>query len=145
MTGRRLHRAAANGSFSSHIRALKLEHCPQKPRRMQPPGPISGIGSRHRAPSPEIESALLAVPAENHGHHEPHSRFTWLWLKTNGIPFWDRCTTQFRTYFSGDWDVHWGFGVLTHGHLSTCWLAHSSDGLQRSRPDTQHFALVLYT
>ena len=33
---------------------------------------------------------------------------TWLWVKTNGIPFWGRCTTHFRTYFSGDWDVHWG-------------------------------------
>ena len=21
-------------------------------------------------------------------------------------------------YFSGDWDVHWGCGLLTHGHLS---------------------------
>ena len=21
----------------------------------------------------------------------------------------DRCTTHFRTYFSGDWDVHWGY------------------------------------
>ena len=21
-------------------------------------------------------------------------------------------------YFSGDWDVHWGYGFLTHGHLS---------------------------
>ena len=19
-------------------------------------------------------------------------------------------------YFSGDWDVHWGYGMLTHGH-----------------------------
>ena len=19
-------------------------------------------------------------------------------------------------YFSGDWDVHWGYGILTHGH-----------------------------
>ena len=28
-----------------------------------------------------------------------------------------RCTTQFRTYFSGDWDVHWKHGVLTHGHV----------------------------
>ena len=25
--------------------------------------------------------------------------------------------TQFRTYFCGDWDVHWGCGVLTHGHM----------------------------
>ena len=21
-------------------------------------------------------------------------------------------------YFSGDWDVHWGYGVLTHGHMA---------------------------
>ena len=20
-------------------------------------------------------------------------------------------------YFSGDWDVHWGYGILPHGHL----------------------------
>ena len=20
-------------------------------------------------------------------------------------------------YFSGDWDVHWGYGLLTHGHI----------------------------
>ena len=33
-----------------------------------------------------------------------------------GIPFWDRCTTHFRTYCSGDWDVHWGW-VLTHGQI----------------------------
>ena len=26
---------------------------------------------------------------------------SWLWVKTNGIPFWARCTTHFRTYFSG--------------------------------------------
>ena len=28
-------------------------------------------------------------------------------------------------YFSGDWDVHWGYGVLTHGQFSfgrgACW------------------------
>ena len=28
-------------------------------------------------------------------------------------------TTHFRTYFSGDWDVHWGYGILTHSHI---WL-----------------------
>ena len=26
-------------------------------------------------------------------------------------------TTHFRTYFGGDWDVHWGCGSLTHGHI----------------------------
>ena len=32
------------------------------------------------------------------------------------VPFWARCTAHFRTYFSGDWDVHWGsIGILTHG------------------------------
>ena len=20
-------------------------------------------------------------------------------------------------YFSGNWDVHWGYGLLTHGHV----------------------------
>ena len=39
-------------------------------------------------------------------------------VNTNGIPFWGRCTTHFRTYFSGDWDVRWGYGLLTHGHIS---------------------------
>ena len=36
-----------------------------------------------------------------------------------GIPFWlvGEFTTQFRTYFSGDRDVHWGYGLLTHGHV----------------------------
>ena len=43
----------------------------------------------------------------------------WLWVKIKPpgygcgskpmVPFWDRCTTHFRTYFIGDWDVHWGY------------------------------------
>ena len=36
------------------------------------------------------------------------------------------CQNRFRTilggfglvYFSGNWDVHWGYGLLTHGHVS---------------------------
>ena len=28
-----------------------------------------------------------------------------------------RCTTHVLTYFSGDWDVDWGCGILTHGHV----------------------------
>ena len=27
------------------------------------------------------------------------------------VPFWGRCTTHFRTNFSGDWDVHWGYNL----------------------------------
>ena len=37
------------------------------------------------------------------------------------VPFWDRCTTL--VYFSGDWDVHWGYGVLTHGQFSVSCLS----------------------
>ena len=30
-------------------------------------------------------------------------------VETNGIPVWGfRCTAHLRTYFSWDWDVHWG-------------------------------------
>ena len=31
-------------------------------------------------------------------------------VKTVSVPFWGGCTTHFRTYFSGDWDVPWGYG-----------------------------------
>ena len=36
-----------------------------------------------------------------------------------GIPLWlvGEFTTHFRTYLSGDWDVHWGYGISTHGHF----------------------------
>ena len=34
------------------------------------------------------------------------------------VPFLGRCTTHFRAYFSGDWDVHWGYGILTHGQVA---------------------------
>ena len=29
-------------------------------------------------------------------------------------------------YFSGDWDVHWGYGILTHGHILRLSLVHPS-------------------
>ena len=36
----------------------------------------------------------------------------WLWLsKPMGSHF--GVGAPFRTYFSGDWDVHWGYGLLT--------------------------------
>ena len=54
-------------------------------------------------------------------------------VKTNGIPFWlvGEFTTHFRTYFSGDWDVHWGVtGILTHGHVAClCTMPCSNDGM----------------
>ena len=44
----------------------------------------------------------------------------WLWVNTNGIPFWGRCTTHFRTFLGGDWDVYWRYEILTPGHLGPC-------------------------
>ena len=39
-------------------------------------------------------------------------------------PFWGFwCTTHFRTHVSGDWDVHWRYGMLTHGHMISDQLA----------------------
>ena len=39
-------------------------------------------------------------------------------VKTNGSHFGvGEFTTHFRTDFSGDWDVHWRYGILPHGHI----------------------------
>ena len=37
-----------------------------------------------------------------------------------GIPCWGigEFTTHVRTHLSRDWDVHWGYGLLTHGHVN---------------------------
>ena len=41
------------------------------------------------------------------------------WSKPMGSHFGvGEFTTHFRTYFSGDWDARWGYGILTYGH--TC-------------------------
>ena len=32
----------------------------------------------------------------------------WVWVKS---------TPPILVHFSGDWDVHWGYGILTHGHV----------------------------
>ena len=40
------------------------------------------------------------------------------WSKPMGSHFGvGEFTTHFRTYFSGDWDVHWGYALWTHGHV----------------------------
>ena len=39
-------------------------------------------------------------------------------VKTVGIPFVLIGAPPILVYFSGDWDVHWGYGLLTHGHFS---------------------------
>ena len=34
--------------------------------------------------------------------------------------------THFRAYLSGDWDVHWGYGVLTHGQMTMGNFSHGT-------------------
>ena len=52
------------------------------------------------------------------GQVESVSRANWPWLSTPmGSHFGGKCTTHVRNYLSGDWDVHWGYGVLTHSQL----------------------------
>ena len=38
----------------------------------------------------------------------------WLWLSK---PMVSHFGWVHLVYFSGDWDVHWGYGILTHGEL----------------------------
>ena len=37
----------------------------------------------------------------------------WLWLYHFGA----FGAPPILAYFGGDWDVHWGYGLLTHGHV----------------------------
>ena len=56
------------------------------------------------------------------------------------VAYWDRCTTHFRTYFSGDWDVHWGILAFdpwptdsqSHCHWSGTAEFFTSFGVQRA-------------
>ena len=56
---------------------------------------------------------LSLVNGHDDSTFDPYSYtyIIWSWVKTNRIPFWGRCTTHFRTYFSGDWDVLWGYDL----------------------------------
>ena len=41
-------------------------------------------------------------------------------------------------YFSGDWDVHWEYGVLTHGHVAQPWsLSQLLEKLPRVFPEAR--------
>ena len=53
----------------------------------------------------------------------------WLWVKTNGIPFWARCTTHFRTYFTGIGMFTGGMiWILTHGHMAVAQKTGTQNG-----------------
>ena len=37
-------------------------------------------------------------------------------------------TPPISVYFSGDWDVHWGYGLLTHGHMDSIQVCFKQEG-----------------
>ena len=50
-------------------------------------------------------------------------------------------TTHVRTYLGGDWDVHWGYGLLTHGQVTQDQRVESASfffqlGFSNSEPQT---------
>ena len=100
-----------------------------------PLSPSGAPGLQHKLPWHEQRVANARKSSTNAVGHtiEWYAHVLWNWasssasrpklhnmavvVKTNGIPCWGGCTTHFGTYFSGDWDVHWGYGILTHGHM----------------------------
>ena len=43
---------------------------------------------------------------------------TWPWGKIKWCRF--GVGAPILVYFSGDWDVHWEYGILTHGDMNAC-------------------------
>ena len=82
-----------------------------------------GLSSRpqeliYYAPFVSQNSYLIATLARGDDRPSSHNlRDMAVVVKTNGIPFWGRCTTHFRTFLGGDWDVHWVCGILTRAHM----------------------------
>ena len=63
----------------------------------------------------------------------------WLWVKAKGTILGVGAPPHFRTYFSGDWAVHFGYGILAHGQimLGESTVLHGATqraGLQSGRP-----------
>ena len=38
------------------------------------------------------------------------------------VPFWVGAP-PILVYFSDGWDVHWGYGILTHGHMIVLYVS----------------------
>ena len=91
-----------NKSLASFVLHFKTSPTIVKklPSTVQPPL-VSTETSSHKKDTPEDlplpEAAMLNLQVL-HGCGS----------KPMGSDFWGSCTTHFRTYFSGDWDVHWG-------------------------------------
>ena len=88
---------------------------------------------------PAARSVPEGDPSRGHPTPEMLRAYTGGWDGCGSIPmipFWDRCATHFRTYFRGDWDVHWGYGILTHSHMAISFP--SAVGGQSTRVPHEH-------
>ena len=99
--------------FLTHSHLL-LEPCPARPC-------AEGVSGwlRHRGGPPEAQLPRRGLVAGWRILTErPPPPFSVSAVSRCGskpmVRFWGRCTTHFRTSFSWDWDVHRGYGLLTH-------------------------------
>ena len=108
-----------------HPRALPL---PPRPPPTPSQGPGRGGPPAHRpsAPAAAWRAARpgLDSTSQGFGRLPQLGRPAEFGSKPMGSHFGiGEFSTHLRAYFSGDWDVHWGYGVLTHGQVGSVWRA----------------------
>ena len=89
--------------------------------------PTHGVPSETRHASPtvsvcvpiELQRAMSNWTSVGPQKHVSHNQnlVNGRGSKPIGSHFGVRCTAHFRTYFSGDWDVHSRYEILTHGQM----------------------------
>ena len=93
-------------ALKGHLSVGPFPHCPGGPTPRSTATPLASVfqeGEGHVGQNPwTTERSNIQI---------------WLWLsKPMGSHFGvGEFTIRFRTFFSGDWDVHWGYGISTHG------------------------------
>ena len=80
-------------------------------QRLAQDGAFVGWSGRCSTGSPKLKSATLRGPWSLVPDEKPFGCGS-----KAMVPFWVGASPML-VYFSGDWDVHWGYGILTHGHL----------------------------
>ena len=72
-------------------------------------------------------AGILRASARRPWFEKVPGQSMWLWLsKPMGSHFgWWVNSPPILAYFSGDWDVHRGYGILTHGNPCGLWLSKS--------------------
>ena len=97
---------SAFGSFGARLQKLL--------GRFDPP-PTAWTGVCRKVPATCGTASSWRKPGVGHGS----AIFRRLWLSKPMESHFGvgEFTTRFRTYLNGDWDVHWGYGLLTHGPI----------------------------